>query len=473
MFDMNRPLIDYFRCPEDFVQFRLAGPLSEDAGYFSLGPQAICYGRSAAGFRTREATGPLHDVLGDVGISDDGTLRLALDPAEIVENLRHERYGQNNGHRLLSRLARSQVTQAVYYWLRPHLPLHIRKHLQKGRLSDWRSIPFPHWPVDCTVERIMEQLLALSMKARGLRRVPFVWFWPDAGTGCVMVTHDVEELAGRNFCSRLMDLDESAGIKSSFQIVPEARYPVPEAFLDEIRTRGFEVGVHDLNHDGRLFSSRDEFQRRVQRINRYAREYRALGFRSGVLYRNQAWYDAFDFSYDMSIPNVAHLDPQRGGCCTVMPFFIGKILELPLTTVQDYSLFHILNDYSIDLWKQQLAVIAEAHGLASFNVHPDYIIERRARAIYEALLEHLVRMREERGLWMATPGEVDRWWRERSEMKVAGDGSEWRIEGKGCERARLAFANLVGDSLTFTIEKQGAAAEGYRTSTESWTRKAS
>ena len=59
----------------------------------------------------------------------------------------------------------------------------------------------------------------------------------------------------------------------------------------------------------------------------------------------------------MSVPNVAHLEPQRGGCCTVMPYFIGDILELPLTTTQDYSLFHILGDYSIALWKQQIELI--------------------------------------------------------------------------------------------------------------------
>ena len=39
-----------------------------------------------------------------------------------------------------------------------------------------------------------------------------------------------------------------------------------------------------------------------------------------------------------------------------MPYFIGNILELPLTTIQDYSLFHILGDYSISLWQQQIDV---------------------------------------------------------------------------------------------------------------------
>src|SRR5207249_5174835 len=185
--------------------------------------------------------------------------------------------------------------------------------------------------------------------------------------------------------------------------------------------------VHDLNHDGQLFRDRDEFLRRAERINRYRKDFRADGFRSAVLYRNLEWYDALDFAYDMSVPNVAHLDPQRGGCCTVMPYFIGEILELPLTTTQDYSLFHVLNEYSIELWKRQIASIMEQHGLASFLVHPDYVIEKRARTTYQALLEHLAQMRLERKMWIALPREVDRWWRERSQMKVVGDGSRWRI----------------------------------------------
>ena len=120
-------------------------------------------------------------------------------------------------------------------------------------------------------------------------------------------------------------------------------------------SRGFEVNVHDLKHDGRLYADHREFLRRAERINNYVREFGAEGFRSGILYRNADWFDAFEFSYDMSIPNVAHLDPQRGGCCTVMPYFIGKIVELPLTCTQDYTLFNILEDYSIELWKKQIA----------------------------------------------------------------------------------------------------------------------
>jgi len=96
--------------------------------------------------------------------------------------------------------------------------------------------------------------------------------------------------------------------------------------------------------------------------------------------------------------------------------------------------------------------ITEKHGLASFIVHPDYIIEKRARRTYQALLEHLAQTRADRKTWIALPGEVYRWWRERSQMNVVYDGSRWRIEGMGKERARLAFATLLGDKLAFTVQ---------------------
>ena len=413
---MNQAIIDYYRCPQNLAHFRLDGMVSEDSRRFSF--QAD----------------------------------------EIISNLRHERYAKN-GDGIRARLADSRMVRRLYYRLRPFLPFPLRRQLQRARLSDWKTIPFPQWPVDRTVEQLLERLLMLSMEVQGIRRVPFVWFWPDGAMSCAVMTHDVEQLAGRRFCSQLMDLDESMGIGSSFQVVPEGRYAVPEGFLEEIRDRGFEINIHDLNHDGRLFWNREEFLRRAAEINEYGRRYRALGFRSGVLYRNQTWYGALQFSYDMSVPSVAHLEAQRGGCCSVMPFFIGRMLELPVTTVQDYSLFHILNDYSIDLWKQQLEAITEQHGLASFIVHPDYIIEGRARATYQALLEHLARMREERKTWIALPREVDRWWRERSQMNVVFDARGWRVEGRGKERARLAFATIVGNKLAFSVEERQCSPE--------------
>src|SRR5260370_42555356 len=127
----------------------------------------------------------------------------------------------------------------------------------------------------------------------------------------------------------------------------------------------------------------------------------------------------------MSVPNVAHLDPQHGGCCTVMPYFIGRVLELPLTTTQDYSLFHILGDYSLDLWEQQIQAVLARHGLLCFNIHPDYVSGQRELAIYESLLSRLAAVRVQHDLWPALPGDVNRWWRQRSQMELVQDGHTW------------------------------------------------
>jgi hypothetical protein len=220
----------------------------------------------------------------------------------------------------------------------------------------------------------------------------------------------------------------------------------------DIKSRGFEFNIHDLHHDGNLYQDRAEFLRRIVRINGYFKKYDSRGFRAGAMYRNEDWYNAFECSYDMSVPNVAHLEPLRGGCCTVMPYFIGKIVELPLTAVQDYSLFHILSDYSLDLWKQQIDMINGRNGLLSFITHPDYVTERRERNVYESLLDYLRQMVEREKIWAVLPGEVDRWWRARSQMQLVPRGNEWEILGPGKERARLAYAILDGDQLVYQLE---------------------
>jgi hypothetical protein len=263
---------------------------------------------------------------------------------------------------------------------------------------------------------------------------------------------------GRTFCSRLAEIDLEYGIRAAFQLIPEERYEVTDQFVEGLWGRGVEVCVHDLNHDGKLFDNRTEFERRAELINGYLRRYRAKGYRSGVLYRNTEWYQALNCSYDMSIPNVAPLDPQRGGCCTVRPYFIGKILEIPLTTIQDYTLSHVLRERSIDLWKKQIELILAKNGLVSFIIHPDYIQEPGPMDLYRQLLAHLAEIREQTNLWFALPGEIDTWWRARSKMSLVRNGDGWRIEGEGTERAVLAFARLVDGQLVYKLAAESRAA---------------
>jgi hypothetical protein len=127
------------------------------------------------------------------------------------------------------------------------------------------------------------------------------------------------------------------------------------------------------------------------------------------------------------------------------------VLEIPLTTIQDYTLFHILDDYSIDLWKKQIELILAKNGLVSFIVHPDYIVESEAQSVYKDLLAVLKDLRGREALWFALPGEIDCWWRARSLMSVVERDGSWEIVGDGSERAVLAFAREVDGELIYEM----------------------
>jgi hypothetical protein len=451
---MDRAFLDYYRCPEGFATFTSRELPSGRSGYFQFGPKVVCYGRCSSALPATHVTDALHDTLEDVTVHDS-IVCLPFTPSEIAANLRCERYLSSYGDASLQ--PASYILREVYYTVRPLLSVSVRKHLQRMHLRDWEEIRFPNWPVDTSVECMFKQLMRLSLEAHGVPSVPFIWFWPEGLPGCAIMTHDVETSAGRDLCSRLMDVDEAYGIKSSFEIVPEGRYAVSQRFLNNIRDRGFEINVHDLDHDGRLFSDRELFLSRAERINRYRREFGADGFRSAILYRNVDWFSALDFAYDMSVPNAASLEAQRGGCCSVTPYFINNVLEVPVTTTQDYGLFHILNDYSIDLWKRQMSLIADQDGLASFIIHPDYIFERRALDAYRALLTYLADLRYQEKIWIARPREVNDWWRDRSQMRLVDRGEGWEIEGPGKERARIAYASADGDRLVYRVESSPAS----------------
>jgi hypothetical protein len=115
----------------------------------------------------------------------------------------------------------------------------------------------------------------------------------------------------------------------------------------------------------------------------------------------------------------------------------------------------MLDTYSIALWQQQSRLIMNRHGLLSFLIHPDYVLSRRAQEVYKALLAYLNQLRVDYGVWVTLPGEVDRWWQERSAMTLVSDGDGWRIEGPGSSRARVAYACLHGDRVVYEVAAQG------------------
>ncbi len=447
----GRAFLDYFCCPSQFARFRVAPEVAVSKGFFRFGP-AVCFGDIAARSASNSPNKVLFDALLGTEQHLSGEICLPFDPDDAVENLRLERY--------VARPRSDPLLLTYYYHLRPMLPLAIRRRLQRLVFRRRRMCRFPAWPVDCSVEDIFEQLMALTLHASGVREIPFIWFWPDGRDSALMMTHDVEGQKGADHCDFLMDLDDSYDIKAAFQLIPEGAYKGFDALVSKIRARGFELNIHDLDHDGRLYEQKELFEKRASKINKYGRQYGMQGFRSGSMHRNQEWFDMLHFQYDMSVPTVSHLEPQKGGCCTVTPYFVDNVLELPLTTIQDHGMFYILLDRSIDLWKQQIEMILAHHGLISFIVHPDYITYPAECEQYRELLKHILSLRETRSIWLAPPGGINRWWRERSQLQLVPDGDYWQIRGRGSERARLAFATLVNGKVTYRIaDRLGAGAD--------------
>ncbi|MCU1251206.1 MAG: hypothetical protein JWQ49_4235 [Edaphobacter sp.] len=211
---LSRAVSERYRCPASFLDFQLRSELSSDEGYFRFGEKAICYGQSGSGTGEQCPQSVLYDVLQDTVI-EGGKLTLPFDPSKIIDNLRLERYPHTHLN------AYESALKKLYYQLRPFTNQWLREKIQRFHARKWETRAFPQWPVDTTVESICETLMLLSLESNRTDRIPFVWFWPLGARGCVLMTHDVETAAGRDFCGELLDINDSFGIKASFQIVPE------------------------------------------------------------------------------------------------------------------------------------------------------------------------------------------------------------------------------------------------------------
>ncbi len=202
--------------------------------------------------------------------------------------------------------------------------------------------------------------------------------WPDGKKFAVVLTHDVEGPRGMAKCRQLMQLEEKLGFRSSFNFIPEGHYRVSRETREELAQHGFEVGVHDLNHDGKLYRSRSEFAAKARRINQYLKEWGVCGFRSGFMHHNLEWAHDLDVKYDCSTFDTDPFEPQPDGVNTIFPFWVASdkrpgYVEMPYTLPQDFTMFVILREQGPETWKKKLEWLAEKGGMVLVNVHPDYM----------------------------------------------------------------------------------------------------
>jgi hypothetical protein len=133
---MNRPMRDRFRCPEEFLNFRIAGELSTAPSFFQLGAETTCYGRTLQRMHAEHSKSSPADATSWIS-SDDGRLKLPFDLNEIIDNLRLERYP---GCRFEWR---ERTLKSAYYRLRPFTNRWLRSRIQKLRAAGWQRRCFP------------------------------------------------------------------------------------------------------------------------------------------------------------------------------------------------------------------------------------------------------------------------------------------------------------------------------------------
>jgi glycosyltransferase involved in cell wall biosynthesis len=232
-----------------------------------------------------------------------------------------------------------------------------------------------------------------------------------------VLTHDVEGSKGLSRCHELAEMEMRLGFRSSFNFVPEGEYETPRSLRTFLTECGFEIGVHDLRHDGKLYASRKGFSRQAQTINRYLADWGAVGFRSGFMLHNFDWLRDLNVLYDASSFDTDPLEPQPDSANTIFPFWVGRsdgsgYVELPYTLPQDSTLFLLLQETGIDTWTRKLDWVALHGGMALLNVHPDFISFNGTRRsseyesrIYQDFLEY-VASRYGREAWCALPRDV-------------------------------------------------------------------
>jgi hypothetical protein len=255
-----------------------------------------------------------------------------------------------------------------------------------------------------------------------IRRPPKFICWPEQKRFSLVLTHDVDSAKGQEKCLKLAEIEENFDFRSSFNFVPE-RYSVSKDLRSYLTDNGFEVGVHGLKHDGKLYASKKIFQQRASKINEYLKEWKAVGFRSPAMHHNLDWLHDLIIEYDASTFDTDPFEPQPSGLGTIFPLWIKSnsnqsgYVELPYTLPQDFTLFILLKEKNIDIWKRKLDWVAEKGGMALINVHPDYInfdgddlaLEEYPVQYYEQFLQYL-KAKYEGAYWHVLPKDMARFW---------------------------------------------------------------
>jgi hypothetical protein len=206
-------------------------------------------------------------------------------------------------------------------------------------------------------------------------------------TGLCVLTHDVDWKACYRALDWLCALELQNGVRSTFHFLTEWRYRPDADYLAQMRSQGFEIGLHGRLHDAGI-----GYRRRAVILDELKR---ALA----VLPPGIAAYRAPTLCLSMTLLSVLRevgitvdssmLTTNRYGVPaeSVWPYEIAEgVTELPLS-IQDDLLFRDLrldDDAALDVAGRCMEAIHSAGGVFVFNGHPGIL--RDHEKFYRGLL---------------------------------------------------------------------------------------
>ena len=287
----------------------------------------------------------------------------------------------------------------IYYFFRPYIPIRYRWKIQEifaNRKNGMHTEPM--WPIP----------------ENPMFDPDFNQYLQENGSLPFVLTHDVDTQHGFDNILAVAEVEQQLGLRSSWNIVPNL-YKINYKTIDALKEMGMEIGVHDWNHDGKLFSNRKVFLERTVFVNDIISSWRVKGFRAGMAFHNDSWMQDIACQYDSSYYDTDPYQPLGGGCSYLTPFSLGRIIEIPYTMPQDHVLFvakakvriplaekpissckeNVLSwmrDYlnsnnllsektrgsyivlrGVDIWKMKMTWLVENKGIIVMITHPDYL----------------------------------------------------------------------------------------------------
>ncbi|MBA3687651.1 MAG: hypothetical protein H0W81_02255 [Chloroflexi bacterium] len=368
--------------------------------------------------------------VGSVWREPDGSLVLPFGPNEAIRNLTMERYRHLDGPGDAQRS--SGFALRAYYLLRPLLPRRLQLAMRRLFSRIQARTSFPRWPFEPARHDLARRIYSFVVE---ITDAPPPWIapWPGPYSWALVLTHDVETAVGYDKMLEICALEEARGYRSSWNFVPR-RYRVEDARVEQLTHRGFEIGIHGLYHDGRDLESVEMIRERLPAIREYADRWGASGFRSPATQRQWEWMGLLGFDYDSSFPDTDPYEPQPGGSCSWLPFFIEDLVELPITLPQDHTLFVILRRADASTWIDKAHRLRDRGGMALMLTHPDYMTDPTIESAYVSFLDEF---RRDPSAWQALPRDVAEWWRRRAASHLEPSGDGWRVVGPAAHDAAI------------------------------------